>query len=132
MKFRIQLLIILYLLIFHRGYAQKQDSLLNQHWLTLKEVLLRKANHVKELSNLLSKFSKINKTIPENAQNFAELFTRTINAVERINNSSIGTINIQNRQLSSMTRRLLTKALNHSKSKQWSDLAIELAMQLEG
>lgn len=132
MKFRIQFLIILYLLTFHRCYAQKQDSLLNQHWLNLREMLFRKANHIIELSDLLSKSSKIDKTKPENAQNLAQQFSRTINAVERINNSSIETINIQHIQLTSTTRKLLKKALKHSKSKPWSDAVFELAAQLEG
>lgn len=132
MKLRLQLLIILNLLIFHSCYAQPQDSIIHQSWLNLKEMLLRKANHVKELSDLLSKSSKITKTIPEDARNFAQLFSNTINAVKNINVSSIETINIQHQQLNSILKKLLKKSLKNSKSKNWNDPAIEIHGQLEG
>lgn len=132
MIFRLQLLLILNLLIFHNCYAQQQDSTINQYWLNLKEMLLRKANHLKELSDLLSKSSKINKTIPETAQNFAQLFSNTINAVKKIDVSSMETINIQHQQLTNILKKLLKKSLNNSKSKNWNDPAIEIHGQLEG
>lgn len=132
MKIRIHSLIIVTLITFNHCYSQNQDSLLNQRWINLKAVLIRKVNHVKELSDLLSKSSKSNKHIRENAQTLAQQFSRTLNATEKINSWSIKTITTENQQLNIALNALIEESSKFLKSKKWSHPLIEVYGQLEG
>ena len=131
MKHIFQLSLLLLVFTSHTCFGQDALSTLNSNWNSLKSQLQKQTVIANNLTDILSKSSKADKTQLKKAKTLGVDFIKFIDTLDSTDSLSLSLASDKNNQLTKVTERTIINLQNDPKFKNRADVN-DLIMQLEG